>query len=111
MDVKIQMMIKDYNPEQRNYFQQEFNSRRKDETTGLVLTVLGCVVIAGLQRFYLGQVGMGLLYLFTAGLLFIGTIIDLTKIKNMIADFNYNEAQKIAMEMQMLKIGLPSGTP
>lgn len=46
---------------QRLLFLSEYNQRRKDRTVGLLLTLfLGGL---GIHRFYLGQVGLGLLYL------------------------------------------------
>ena len=44
--------------------------------------------IAGLHRFYLGQVGMGLLYLFTFGFLGIGLLIDLFTLGGMVDKYN-----------------------
>lgn len=34
----------------------------------------------GAHRFYVGKIGTGILYLFTGGMFFIGTIVDLVKI-------------------------------
>ena len=42
----------------------------------------------GVQRFVLGQVGMGLLYLFTYGLCFIGTIMNLVNNKKLTNEGN-----------------------
>jgi TM2 domain-containing membrane protein YozV len=40
------------------------------------------------QRFVIGQIGMGLLYLFTGGFCLIGTIVDLINHKTLANDFN-----------------------
>ena len=52
----------------------------KDKTTALLL----CIFTGGIggHMFYVGKTGMGILYLFTAGLLGIGVIIDLINIIN-----------------------------
>lgn len=52
----------------------------KDKTTALLL----CIFLGGIggHMFYVGKTGMGILYLFTAGLLGIGVIIDLINIIN-----------------------------
>jgi TM2 domain-containing membrane protein YozV len=47
--------------------------------------------VAGVQRFILGQIGMGILYFFTAGLCFVGTIIDLLNYKKMALEFNQSQ--------------------
>ena len=53
-------------------FANAYRSQRRDSTNVLLLTLLGFVVLAGLQRFYVGQIGMGIAYLLTAGFCFIG---------------------------------------
>lgn len=48
--------------------------------TALLLTILGFFVLPGLQRFYMRQAGMGVLYVFTGGLCLIGQIVDLIQL-------------------------------
>lgn len=49
----------------------------------------GCFMgVCGLQRFYAGKIGTGLLYLFTFGLLGIGQFVDLFLIPDMVQDAN-----------------------
>jgi len=52
----------------------------KARSLTLILCIVGFFGIGGLQRFYVGKVGTGLLFLFTGGLFGIGTIYDLIKI-------------------------------
>ncbi len=80
--------------EQKNMFISMYSSKRKTTETILICTILGFVVVAGIQRFVLGQVGMGLLYLFTGGLCLIGTIVDLVNHKQMTLEFNQQQAQE-----------------
>ena len=80
-------------------FAMAYRAQRKDETTVLILTILGFAVVAGLQRFFLGQIGMGILYLFTAGLCFIGTIIDAVNHKKLTTEYNVKVANEIAMNL------------
>ena len=49
----------------------------KSRTTSIALCCLGFIGIGGMHKFYEGKNGMGVLYLFTVGLCFLGTIIDL----------------------------------
>lgn len=54
------------------------NTSDKSKTTALLLCIfLGMI---GAHHFYVGRIGMGLLYLFTAGLFGIGWIVDIIKI-------------------------------
>jgi restriction system protein len=52
----------------------------KKKGTALLLCCLGFLGLGGFHYFYVGRIGKGLLYLCTAGLFFIGTIIDLVVI-------------------------------
>lgn len=68
------------------YAQQPYmlppNPLKKD--TALLLCLLGFFLgINGMQRFYLRETGMGVLYLFTAGLCGIGQIVDAIRIGSM----------------------------
>ena len=52
----------------------------KSKMVALVLCIIGFFGLAGLHRLYVGKVGTGILYFFTAGFFFIGTVIDLLSI-------------------------------
>lgn len=56
--------------------------------TAYLLTALSVFGIAGLQRFYLGKPGTGLLWLFTWGLFGFGTLYDLITMPAQVSDFN-----------------------
>jgi TM2 domain-containing membrane protein YozV len=58
------------------------NISEKGKTTALILSLLGVIGFAGIHRFYAGKIGTGLLWLFTAGFFYIGTIVDIVKIAN-----------------------------
>ena len=51
----------------------------KERSVGLAYVFWACGLIGfcGLHRFYTGRIWTGLLWFFTAGLLFIGQIVDL----------------------------------
>lgn len=92
----------------QNMTDQEFNNflmvyrgKRRDPQLILLTTILGFVVIAGVQRILLGQIGMGILYLFTAGLCFIGTIYDLVNYKSMVNEYN---RQMVVEAKQMMDV-------
>ena len=50
----------------------------KSKTTALWCCVLGGIF--GIHQFYVGNIGKGILYLFTGGLFIVGWIIDIVKI-------------------------------
>ena len=71
-----------------------YNGKRRTSDQILLSCVLGFVGVAGIQRFMVGQTGMGLLYFFTGGLCVVGTIVDIINHKRL--TFEYNE--KMARE-------------
>ena len=76
-----------------------YRSQRRDSTIVLLLTLLGFAVLAGMQRFYVGQIGMGIAYLLTAGFCFIGTIVDLINHKSLALKYNQEKAANLAATM------------
>ncbi len=73
---------------QKRYFYMVYSGKRKNPQDILLFTLLGFVCVAGIQRFMVGQVGMGILYVLTAGLCWIGTIVDLVNYRSIAADYN-----------------------
>ncbi len=49
----------------------------KKKSTSIILCCIGFLGVAGLHKFYEGKPLAGLIYFFTFGLFFIGTILDL----------------------------------
>jgi len=93
----VQGLTKDYTDAQMMNFANIYRSRRRDPQIILLTTLLGFVGIAGVQRFLINQIGMGILYLFTAGLCFIGTIIDLINYQDLAMEYNMQQANEAAM--------------
>lgn len=92
-----QEIIKNMTDSQAQQFAMAYSARRKDPTTILILALIGFLGFAGIHRFMLNQVGMGILYFFTCGLCFIGTIVDLINYKNLAFEYNSKVAQQVAM--------------
>lgn len=96
----LQAFTKDLTEDKLYLFISLYNNKRKKTETILICCLLGFVAAAGIQRFVLGQVGMGILYLFTGGLCLIGTIMDIVNHKSL--TFEYNQ-QKAMEAMGMVK--------
>jgi len=92
----VAQILKNLNEEQAEQFANVYRKRRKDETMTLMTTLLAFIGIAGVNRFYLGQIGMGLAYLLTAGFCLIGTIIDLFNYKSLAGKYNETQALQVA---------------
>ncbi|RPH36661.1 TM2 domain-containing protein [bacterium] len=95
--VFVQGLIKEMSDNQAQTFTNMYLSRRKDPQTILLTALLGFIIVAGVHRFLLGHIGMGLLFLFTAGLCFIGTIVDLVNYKKLAFEYNSRAAQQVAV--------------
>lgn len=98
--VFVQNLIKDWSDEKARSFANVYRARRKDPQVILITCLLGLIIVAGVHRFLLGQIGMGLLYLFTAGLCIIGTIIDLVNYQKLAFEFNQGVANEVAILTQ-----------
>lgn len=95
--VYIQGLVKDYSDEQLMNFSNIYRSRRRDPQLIMLTTLLGFVVVAGIQRFLVGQIGMGILYLFTGGLCLVGTIVDLINYQDLAMEYNMKMANEASM--------------
>ena len=100
----IQGLMKNMDEDQASLFAQVYRARRKDSQMILILTLLGFFGFAGLHRFILGQIGLGILYILTIGLCFIGTIVDLVNYKSLAYEYNIKVAHET---MNMLNASYP----
>ena len=93
--VSIQQVIKEMDDEEAETFATIYRARRKDPQTILVMCLVGLFLLPGLQRFFLDQIGMGILYLFTAGLCLVGSIVDLVNYKKLTHTYNANVIREV----------------
>jgi len=73
--------------QKKNFF-MAYSGKRKSPQEMLIFCIVGLCVVPGLQRFVTGQIGMGILFLFTVGLCFIGSIVDLVNHKSLATEYN-----------------------
>lgn len=95
----ISHLIEDMDDESAKTFATVYRSRRRDPILLLIFALIGLFGIAGIHRFFVGHIGMGVLYLLTAGLCFIGTIVDMINYKNFAFEYNREIAQEVMREM------------
>ena len=84
-------------------FMMLYSGKRRDPQHILLFTLLGFLGFAGVQRFATNQMGMGILYIFTAGLCFIGTIIDLINYQSIANEYNHKMAFESRQFMDMVR--------
>lgn len=112
------MSLNGITPEEFSYLEQTMNgmdenqaqrfimfytNKRKSPQDILLFTLIGLLGFAGIQRFVIGQIGMGILYFFTAGLCFIGTIVDLINHKSLAFEHNQKAAFESAQLVKIMK--------
>lgn len=101
--ITINSRTKDFSDDELSQFCMIYRSKRKDPQLILILCLLGLVGIAGVQRFVIGHIGMGILYFFTAGLCFVGTIIDAINHKELALEYNAKMITETLSMLNMIK--------
>ena len=95
--VYVQNLINSFDDEKARTFANVYRARRKDPTLVLVTCCLGFVGFSGIHRMLVGQIGMGILYFFTFGLCWIGTIVDLINYQKLAFEANSKSANEVAL--------------
>jgi TM2 domain-containing membrane protein YozV len=98
----LRQILTEMNERQSQNFVAFYSTRRKDPQEILLFTLLGFLGIAGIQRFIIGNTGMGILYILTAGLCFIGTIVDIINHKALTFEYNRKAANESALLVKMM---------
>jgi TM2 domain-containing membrane protein YozV len=93
--IYIQKILEPMDEEAARTFSNIYRARRKDPVTILMMACVGFFGVAGIHRIFVGHIGMGILYLFTAGLCLIGTIVDVINYKSLTFDYNREIAREI----------------
>lgn len=97
----LQSATQGLNEQQLRTFLMIYAGKRKNPSDILLMCLIGFLGFAGIHRFVVGQIGIGILYMLTCGLCFIGTIIDLINHKQITFEHN----QRMVFEsMQMVKM-------
>jgi TM2 domain-containing membrane protein YozV len=99
--ITINSRTKGFSANELEQFCTIYSSKRKDPQLILILSLIGLVGFAGIQRFLIGNIGMGILYFFTGGLCLIGTIIDAVNHKELAMEYN---AKMITETLSMLNM-------
>jgi TM2 domain-containing membrane protein YozV len=96
----VQTLVNDMPEHEAQQFVNIYRARRKDPQIVLVTALVGFFGVAGVHRFLLGEIAMGLLYFFTGGLCFIGTILDVVNYKRLAFEYNVKQAHQVLAMMR-----------
>ncbi len=97
----LEHTTKTFSEEQTKHFVFIYDNKRKNAQDILLFTLLGFLGFAGIQRFVINQVAMGIIYFLTLGFCWIGTIVDLINHKSMTDEYN----QRVARDAAMMVMG------
>ena len=92
----VQSLLGNMTDEQATRFASIYRTRRRDPLLILVLSAIGLIGIAGVQRLLTDQIGMGILYFFTAGLCLVGSIMDMVNYQKLAFEYNSKIAREIS---------------
>jgi TM2 domain-containing membrane protein YozV len=92
----LQELTRNYSQDNRQKFLALYQGRRKDPQTILICCLIGLIGPAGIHRFILNQIGMGILYILTFGLCLVGTIVDAINNQKLTWEYNKNAAMECA---------------
>lgn len=92
----VQLLIKDFSDKQAQTFAMIYRARRRDPQLILLTCLVGLLGFAGIHRFLVNHIGMGILYFFTGGLCLIGTIVDAVNYQTIAFEHNRLVASEVA---------------
>lgn len=92
----LSYLMNQMNDEQKNQFIILYKEKRKKSEHILLMILLAFFGFAGVHRFYLGQIAMGLLYFITWGFFGIATIVDLISYRRITLNYNKKQALEAA---------------
>ena len=92
--VFLQNFTNELSEEKLQTFIAVYNGKRRKADQILLGCILGFICVGGIQRFMVGQNGLGILYLFTGGLCLIGTIVDTINYKKLSFEYNRQMARE-----------------
>lgn len=92
--VFLQSITRDLPEDKQQNFIAVYNSKRRKTDQVLLGCIIGFFGVAGIQRFMVGQNGMGILYFFTGGFCLIGTIVDIVNHKSLTFEYNQQMARE-----------------
>lgn len=100
-EMQILALKHDLTDQERMQFDVQMAARERAPSTALILSVL--LGYFGVDRFYVGSVGLGLLKLFTGGGFFIWWLIDIFLISGVARRRNLEHANEVKAMMIMLR--------
>lgn len=91
----LDQVTKNLSDDEMKRFALMYRGKRQQPEMVLLLCILGFFGVAGVHRFYVNQIAMGVIYLLTGGLCMVGTIVDIVNYKKLTLEYNEEKALEI----------------
>jgi TM2 domain-containing membrane protein YozV len=91
----LQTLLAEKTEDEKSKFMSSYIIQRKDPQQILIFTLIGFLGFAGIQRFVIDEIFMGILYFITGGFCGIGTIIDAIRYKELAFEYNRKMARLV----------------
>ena len=98
---QIANMKKPLTPDERQQFDVQYASQRRNPTTALILSL--CLGGVGIDRFYIGHTGLGIGKLCTLGGIGVWALIDLFLIMEASRQVNMERAEQIQQSLILMR--------
>jgi TM2 domain-containing membrane protein YozV len=98
------MLLRDLTDSEKFLFQNEYNTTRKNPTTGVLLALfLGGI---GAHHFYMGSIGLGVLYLVFCWTFIPGIVafVEMFFMSKRVRTYNADKAQEIMLKIKALRV-------
>ncbi len=99
--IENEFLKQDLDEKELAILDREFNYLKKDINVAYLLLVF--TGIFGIHKFYLGKIGMGILYFCTGGLALFGVIYDLVTLPQQVHAFNTSLDYDLVQRMLKIK--------
>ena len=93
----VQLALKNMSEDQRLSFEHEFQSRKRSAFPMVLLAIFFPI-----QMFFLNRLGLGLVFIFTLGGLFIWWIIEIFLTPGRVRDHNREVATEVARDLKIM---------
>ncbi|MCS7223119.1 MAG: FHA domain-containing protein [Armatimonadetes bacterium] len=100
-EFELARLMQGMTDQERMLFLTQYNSEKKDRTIALILSVV--IGFWGVDRFYVGDILLGILKLLTGGCCLVWYVIDWFLIMGRVDEYNREKARQIAAAIRLLR--------
>ncbi len=100
--IYLKELTRNMTDNEMSHFVAMYRGKRKDPQTYLLLSALGFLGVAGVQRFVTEDIVWGIIYFLTGGFCMIGTVVDMVNAQKNSWKYNREAAMESANTVLLL---------